>query len=236
MYSMSKLRCDLKRRSALVAFCFAVMLSQGCAGRDPLHSADGTSAVRGENLPFHSENPQTTSGSDSTRPAVPPNPKSAGVVPFHGSHPRILPSGTLLTVQLVGSLSASKVHAGDAFAAAVAAPIAVDGVTLVDRGTGVTGRVESAQSEIDRARAMGYFELTLDAITVAGKPVALQTSSLFARGTIQPSIVSSGSSNIRSNSIRVQKGRRLTFRLTAPVIFDDPGPTANRGTPGSTTE
>lgn len=232
MYSMSKLRCDLMRRSALVAFCFAVVLSQGCAGRDPLQSTDGTSAVSRENLPFHSENPQTTSGSDSMRPAVPPDPKLAGGVPFHGSHPRILPSGTLLTVQLVGALSASTVHAGDAFAAAVAAPIALDGVTLVDRGTGVTGRVESAQSEIDQARAMGYFELTLDAITVAGKPVALQTSRLFARGTIQPSNVSSGS----SNNIRVQKGRRLTFRLTAPVIFDDPGPIANRGTPDSTTE
>ena len=83
---------------------------------------------------------------------------------------------------------------------------------------------------------MGYFELTLDAITVAGKPVALQTSSLFARGTIQPSNISSGSSNIRSNSIRVQKGRRLTFRLTAPLIFDDPGLTANRRTSGSTME
>jgi hypothetical protein len=236
MYWMSKLRCDLKRRSALVGFCFAVMLSQGCASRDPLHSADGTSAVNRESLPFHSENPQIASGSDSTRPAVPPDPKSASAVPFHGSHPRVLPSGTLLTVQLVGSLSASKVHAGDAFAAAVAAPITFDGVTLVDRGTAVTGRVESAQSEIDRVRAMGYFELTLDAMTVAGKPVVLQTSSLFARGTIQPSSDSSGSNNIRSNSIRVQKGRRLTFRLTAPVIFDDPGLTANRGTPDSTTE
>lgn len=231
MYSMFKLCCDLKRRSALVAFCFAVMLSQGCAGRDPLHRADGNSPVRGEKLPFHSEN-QQASGSDSARPAVPPEPKLASAVPFQpGSHPRVLPSGTLLTVQLNGSLSTAKVHAGDTFAAAVAAPISLDGVTLVDRGTAVTGRIESAQSEIDQARALGYFQLTLDAITVAGKPVALQTSSLFARGTIQPSNVSSG-----STSVRVQKGRHLTFRLIAPVIFDDPGPTANRQIPGSSTE
>ncbi len=236
MHSMSKLRCDLNRRAALVAFCFAVMLSPGCAGRDPLHSADEASAVSREKLPFHSENPKTTSGSDSARPAVPPDQKSGGAVPFRGSHPRGLPAGTLLTVQLLGSLSASKDHAGDAFAASVAAPIALDGVTLVDRGTGVTGRIESTQSEIDRARAMGYFQLTLDAITVAGRPVALQTSSLFARGTIEPSNVSSASNHIRLNSIRVQKGRRLTFRLTAPVIFDDPGPIANRVSPDSTRE
>jgi hypothetical protein len=232
MYSMSKLRCDIKRRSALVAFCFAVLLSQGCAGRDPLHRADGTNPVSGEKLPFHPEN-QQASGSDNARPAIPPDPKLASLVPFQaGSHPRVLPSGTLLTVRLARSLSAAKVHAGDAFAADVAAPISLDGITLVDRGTAVTGRIESAQSEIDQARALGYFELTLDAITVAGKPLALQTSSLFARGTVQPSNVSS-----TANNIRVQKGRRLTFRLTAPVVLDDPGPTANRQTiPGSTAE
>ncbi len=233
MYSMSKLRWDLQRRSALVAFCLAVMFSLGCSARDPLHSADGNPAVSGQNLPFHSENQPTSSASDSERPAIPPDPKLASGIPF-GVGSRVLPAGTLVTVQLSGSLFASKVHAGDAFSAIVAAPISLDGVTLVNRGIAVTGRIESAQSEVERGRAMGYFQLTLNAVTIEGKPVAIQTSSLYARATGQPSNVSSGSNNMSGN-IRVQKGRRLTFRLTAPVAFDDPGPTASREIPASTT-
>ncbi len=152
------------------------------------------------------------------------------------SHPRILPSGTLLTVQLDDSLSADKVRAGDAFTASVAAPLTIDGDTLIERGTAVTGRVESAQSQADRPGLIpgsGYFRLTLNAITVEGRQLALQTSSLFARGTLPPLNVSSPASppDLRLDSLQVQKGRRLTFRLTAPVALDDPNSMANRQSP-----
>jgi hypothetical protein len=231
MYAVTKPRCYLQRRPVLVAFCCAAMLSQGCARRDPLHSADGVSAVNRENLPFHSESQETSSGSGSSRPAIPTDPKVTGGVPFHGSQPILLPTGTLLTVQLVGSLSASKVHSGDAFSAAVAVPVSLDGITLVSRGTLVSGRVESAQSEIDREGALGYFQLSLNAIMIAGRAVALQTSSLYARGTAPRWNLSSGSTNMSTN-IRIQKGRRLTFRLTAPVTVEAK---ANREITGSMT-
>jgi hypothetical protein len=65
----------------------------------------------------------------------------------------------------------------------------------------------------------------LSAITVEGRPLALQTSSLFARGTLQ-----------QPDGVRVQKGRRLTFRLTSPVTLNDSNSMATRQTPGPTTE
>jgi hypothetical protein len=231
MYAMAKLRSAPTRRSFLFALCFALSFSQGCARQEPLHRTDGSSPVSEQKLPFHSDTHQA-SDSDGTRPMVPPDTKLLTAMPFQaGSQPRVLPSGTLLTVQLVGSLSAANVRAGDTFTASVTAPVVIDGETIVDRGTPVTGRVESEQSDVDRAPALGYFRLTLSAITVGGRPVALQTSSLFARGTIQPSNVSSGSS-----TVRVQKGRRLTFRLTAPVTLDAPNSTAGRQLASSNTE
>jgi hypothetical protein len=231
MYAMVKLRSNLTRRSFLFAFCFALSLSPGCARQEPLQRTDGSSAASEQKLPFHSDAHQA-SDSDDAGPIVPPDPKLVTAMPFQaGSRPRVLPSGTLLTVQLGGSLSAASVRAGDIFTASVTSPLVIDGETIVDRGTPVTGRIESEQSDPGRAPALGYFRLTLNAITVGGRPVALHTSSLFARGTIQPSNVSSGSS-----TVRVQKGRRLTFRLTAPVTLDDPNSTARRQLASSNTE
>jgi len=125
------------------------------------------------------------------------------------------------------------VRAGDVFTATVAAPLWLGRDMVVERGTTVTGRVESAQSQAERSglpqdsryTGTGYFRLTLSEITIDGRQLALQTSSLFARGTFQP-----------PESISVQKGRRLTFRLTAPVTLEAPNSAANRQPVGLTPE
>jgi hypothetical protein len=163
-------------------------------------------------------------------------------MPFRAaSHPRILPPGTLLTVQLEDSLSTTTAHAGDAFAASVAAPLTVDGDTVIQPGTAVTGRVEAAQALADHPGLVptsGYFRLTLSTITVEGRQFSLRTSSLFARGTWQPSNVSSSGSpsDLRSDVLELQKGRRLTFRLNAPVTLNNPNSMANRQPSGSISE
>lgn len=227
MYTMVKPQSARKRRFALITFChtlgLALSLSQGCARQEAVYRPDGASPAGQQKLPFHPD-PHLASDNDGARPAVPSDPRLPTAIPFQaGSKPRILSFGTLLTVQLDRSLSTAKVRAGDSFSASVAAPLTIEGETLVERGTPVIGLIESAQSETGRAQALGYFRLTLSAITIGGRQVGLQTSSLFTRGTIQPSNVSS-----RSGSVRVLKGRRLTFRLTAPVTLDDPNPGVNR--------
>jgi hypothetical protein len=231
MYAMAKLRSNPTRRSLLFACCFVLSLSSGCARQEPLQRTVGSSAGSEQKLPFHSDTHQGPD-SDGARPIVPPDPELVTAMPFQaGSRPRLLPSGTLLTVQLGGSLSAASVRAGDTFTASVTSPLVIDGETIVERGSPVTGRIESEQTNLGRAPALGYFRLTLNAITVGGRPVPLQTSSLFARGTIQRSNVSSG-----SGTVRVQKGRRLTFRLIAPVTLEAPNSTARRQLASSTTE
>jgi hypothetical protein len=236
MDAMTTLRRALRSSSALGMFCLALSLSQGCARSEPSNPANADS-VDAQKLPFRSD-ADPASVSDSARPA--PDPKL--ILPFRaGSHSRILPSGTLLTVQLEDSLSTANVHPGDAFTASVAAPLTVDGDTLVDRGATVTGRVESAQSQTDRpglAPPSGYFRLTLNAITIEGRQLALQTSSLFARGQSPNTLsLSPGApSDLRSVSVQVQKGRRLTFRLTAPLTVDDPKAMASGQSPNALPE
>jgi hypothetical protein len=241
---MARFRGVPHSASALAGFCLALCLSltQGCARSEPVHRTDAGLPASAQKLPFHPDSDHALAG-EGTRPAVPPDPKLASGLPFRaGSHPRVLPSGTLLAVQLEGSLSTANVRPGDAFTASVAAPVTIDGDTLIERGTAVTGRIESVQSQAQRpglVRGSGYFRLTLSAIRVEeGRQLALQTSSLFTRGAPQHSNLSTrGSrSDLRSGDVRVQKGRRLTFRLTTPVMLDDPNSMANRQSLGPATE
>lgn len=229
MCVMPRLRKDRTFWSALIAFGVALSLAQGCGRSVPLHRTDTSSPSGDQKLPFHPETDHASAG-DGAHPAVSPDPKPTGGLPFRAaSHPRILPSGTLFAVQLKGSLSTASSHAGDAFAGSVAAPLTIDGDTLVGLGAEVTGRVESVESPEDRpgrSPGSGYFRLTLSEITLDGRQLALQTSSLFARGT----------STWQSNGIQVQKGRRLIFRLTAPVTLDPPNSLADRQTSDPTPE
>jgi hypothetical protein len=236
MDAMTKLRRALRSRSALGMFCLALSLSQGCARSEPSNPANADS-VEAQRLPFHPDT-DPVPVSDGARPAPAPVPKLG--LPFRaGSHSRILPSGTLLTVQLEDSLSTPNVHAGDGFIASVAASLTVDGDTLIERGTTVTGRVESAQSQTDRPGLVpgsGYFRLTLNGITIDGRQLVLQTSSLYARGQ-SPTNRSSGTpSDLHSDGVHVQKGRRLTFRLTAPLTVNDPKSMASDQSPSAPPE
>jgi hypothetical protein len=241
MHIMAGFRRDPQSKS-LVAFCFLLSLCQGCARSEPQHQTAAASPVSEQSLPFH---PDT--GHGSAGDAGSPDPNVASGLPFPAmSHPRLLPSGTLLTVQLEDSLAANKARPGDTFTAFVAAPLTIDGDTLLQRGTPVSGRVESAQSQTDRPglasdlhyAGSGYLRLTLSAINVKGRQLAVQTSSLFARGAPQLMDASSGGSTTDpvSRGVKVQKGRRLTFRLTAPVVLDDPSSMANGQDAGPSSE
>jgi hypothetical protein len=229
---MARGRRSFQRKSAWVALCLALSISQGCARPGVFHrpEADSNSSAGDQNLPFH-QTPDRAAD-DSARPAIPLDHKPETGAPFRISlHPRGVPAGTLITVQLQNSLFISRVRPGDAFNA-VTGPLAIDGDTLIERGTPVSGRIESAQPAVSRPGLRpdpGYLRLSLNTITVDGKTLPLQTSSLFAQGTVQPSALpASNVSGSRSNDFRVLKGRRLTFRLTAPIILADPNSIANR--------
>ncbi len=201
----------------LLFLCFA----SACGRSDSLPSPELPGSATDQGLPFRSagDHAAANDGSaaqdvsaakDASVPAATADIKPI-TVPFHASHSRVLPTGTLLTVELEDSLSSAKVSGGSIFAAAIAAPLILDGEVVFDRGTLVTGRIESAMAETSGSHSgMGYFRLSLSAITLGSRQLALETSSLYARGTPR-----------RAHTIVVPKGRTLTFRLTSPVAVDD---------------
>jgi hypothetical protein len=248
MFGMENHRRDRKHLfshlfTLLALLALSMAMNQGCARPEPLHPTTANSAAAAaQKLPFHG-NGDSDSVADSPLPASSPDPRLAGSVPFRsGASGRMLPAGTLLTVQLDNSLSADAAGAGDVFTASVAAPLTIDGDTLVRSGTAVSGRIESIQSPSGLpalrpglVSETGYFELTLSGIAVDGRQLAVQTSSLFARGTPRALSPSSHAtlSDVRTQGSRVQgiqvrKGRHLTFRLTAPVALDASNAVADR--------
>jgi hypothetical protein len=228
MTSVARRRVNKERRPVFVVICIALIvgLGQGCARSGPLHKGDASSSAGEQSVPFHTDTNQASNSGDVSATSS-PDPKQAA--PFRSTASgHMLPAGTLLTVQLENSLSVAKAHVGDAFRASVAAPITTEEDTVIVPGAAVAGRIESERSLASRqgrGQSSGYFRLTLNSITIEGRQFALQTSSLFARATSQPSM-----------GVAVQKGRRLTFRLTAPVTLDDRGSAADRQTSAPSTE
>jgi hypothetical protein len=129
--------------------------------------------------PF-SNNPQTTA--DSQQPA-PVQDMGGGVEPSKSLVPAVLsiPAGTPIYIRLQSSLSSKSARPGDAFEAVIDEPIVLNGETIVPRGAQATGRVVEAKPS-GRLHASGYLRLTLASITVNGRAVPVETSSVFAKG------------------------------------------------------
>jgi hypothetical protein len=150
--------------------------------------------------------------------------QSSDSLPFR-SRPRTLPLGTLITIRLEHPLDSADVHAGDMFTATVAEPVMIGGDTLITRGSKVDGMVEgTAKSRVPEET--GYIRLTLTNLAFEGKQVPLQTSSLFAPGTLNVR-KSKDASQAAPAHTPAARGRRLTFRLNTPVLLDHPDSVAN---------
>jgi hypothetical protein len=226
-----------RRKTARLLLCLAMGIGQGCARPDAFRrtEAHAPSASGEHKLPFH-QNSDGAAADDANRPAVPVDHKSANSAPFHRAmQGRSLPAGTLITVQLENSFSITQAHEGDSFAASVAGPVTLDGETVIDPGTPASGRVEGAQSAVDRPGATpdpALVRLVLNNIAVDGRSFAVQTTSLFAKGTLSAS-ASARVLEQKAADYRLLKGRHLTFRLTAPVTFSDLNSVADRQFPDS---
>ena len=211
-------------RLPLPALCFILLVGSllaglGCARQQP--SQTGGIDLASTQLPFHSASnlafQSTIESADSALAPFQSDPRS-----------RILPAGTLLTVELEDSLSSANFHAGASFLASVAEPFVIAGHTVVDRGTQVIGQIESAEAGPANRTAnqsQGYFRLSLTSLVIGGRHIALQTSSLFTRGKM----IALG---VHPAAMRVNKGRSLTFRLTAassiPILAGDHDSVARR--------
>ena len=174
----------------------------GCARRDPHLPAEG--AVQSSATPFQDPNSDASEISDQGFSA---GDARGTEPPFQNAE--IIPAGSFLTVKLTVPLVAGS-GSRNPFDAVLDEPVVVAGNTLIPRDAPVSGEIVSAhvlKSKSDR----GYVCLTLNSVKLDGALVPIQTASLFAR---QPS-----SADANSDRIRLETGRRLTFRLKEQVFL-----------------
>jgi hypothetical protein len=182
----------------------AVLVCSIACSRPLSPSSDASPSAAEHQAPFHDD------GQDN------PLPESADSDPIHAfSHNRppfhdsqTLPAGTLLTVQLKNPVYASNSISSTSFEAVVVEPVIVQGNTIIPAGATAEGRVEAARSSKVKP-SRGYVRLALESVQVAGLDVPIQTASLFAP--------QSSASDQSATSIRLEKGRRLTFRFAEPI-------------------
>ena len=93
----------------------------------------------------------------------------------------VIPSGTAITVRLQNAVSSATSRAGDEFAAMLDQPIVIDGETVAPEGAQVTGRVVAARPS-GRLMHPGYLRISLASVTVNGKAVPVQSSSVMVAG------------------------------------------------------
>lgn len=103
----------------------------------------------------------TPAGQSSVTKADAPTPAPAPPKPT--SRDVTLPVGTLLSVQLTETLSSATATVGQQFHGTTTADVVMDGLTVMPRGTGVTGRVSAVK---DATHFSGNSLLTIELATV----------------------------------------------------------------------
>lgn len=103
-------------------------------------------------------------------PVPPPAPKP---------QPVVIPTGTELNVILTDPLNSGKNKAGDEFSANLAAPVYVNGATILERGAKVQGQVIAADGS-GRVSGKATMTIALTGVMHSGKMVSLVTKDVFA--------------------------------------------------------
>jgi len=163
-----------------------------------------------------------SSSADSQKLPFDRQPRSTGISPSQSLIPSAtkLPEGTPIPIRLRSELSSASAHPGDTFGAIVDEPVVVDGQTLIDRGTPATGRVLEAKPSAN-SLAPGYLRIVLVSLDVGGRPVKIETSSIFAKGGVheERNRATGAASAVSRKDKDIVFGidRRLTFRLTQTI-------------------
>jgi len=160
----------MKRRFPVTAFVAVglILLVAGCA-RQQFTSipADSPSTAQATDAPS-----QLPFSSSADRKSAAPNKTVAA---------QNVPVGTPIAIRLQTAVSSATALPGQQFDAILDQPLVVNGDTIADSGTHVVGRVVSARSS-GRLQNPGYLRLTLISMSLNGKVVPLQTSSIFVKG------------------------------------------------------
>jgi hypothetical protein len=155
---------DRRKVAGFAVLVLVFALTLGCA-RQPNSQGTDEKAGDDQKLPFDR---------DAQKNGISP---TGSLIPM----PSSLPAGTPITIRLQSGVSSASSQSGDTFEAVLDEPVVIQGQTVVPRGAAVTGRVVEAKAS-GHLQDPGYLRLTLDKISINGKAVAVQTSSIFVKG------------------------------------------------------
>jgi hypothetical protein len=120
-------------------------------------------------------------GCSGVGPEPPDAREQSGAPPFSEADAVDLSKGTPIYVRLRQSISSSTAEAGQRFSALLDEPLVVNGKMVAPQGTAVSGCVVAARRS-GKAHDAGYLRLTLSSLTINGKDIPIQTSSVFVEG------------------------------------------------------
>jgi len=92
-----------------------------------------------------------------------------------------LPAGTQIQVKLDQSIATNRTTSGDPFEASVAAPVLIDGKTVIPMNAPVKGRIVSVR-ESGRLAGVARMRMALESVEVNGTEYQLHTGDFSRRG------------------------------------------------------
>ena len=125
-----------------------------------------------------------------------------------------VPKGTQLTAMVDETLRSTKTHEGDTFAASLAAPVKIDGQTVIPKGAHVTGKVVHVKKT--------EIKVELRSVTLHGKSYDLQTNSRRPSDKVQVKSSDKSKEKKTDNSVLGAK-TELIFKLSRPVTVPAKG-------------
>jgi hypothetical protein len=151
-----------------------------------------------------------------------------GISPTASLIPAEIPLGTPITVRLQSAISSTVSHSGDGFDAVLDTPILFQGQTIAPTGTAIRGKVLAAKASGGR-HDPGFMRITLTEISLKGRVLSLQTSSIFVKGSSRKKrklsprdradAATTGTMALYATGNKdagFDAEQRLTFRLTQP--------------------
>jgi hypothetical protein len=163
--SNQEMRMKLARAAQMIVIVLAIAVTLACGKATGVPTDNSTSTDETQKVPFDQMS------------------HSAGIPPTESLVPaaRKVPAGTPITIRLLSTVSSASSNAGDRFEGTLDDPIVIEGQTVVPRAAAATGRVLAAKAS-GRLTKPGYLRIVLVSLIVEGKPVAIETSSLFVKG------------------------------------------------------
>jgi len=154
--------------AALSAASIGCSKQIGAPAASTLNDPDAAqTAQTNQAAPFSIKNPASSDSKSDPKALVPEQ--------------EVIPSGTAITVRLENAVSSATSSPGDQFEATLDQPVVIDGQTIAPEGAHLTGRVVAARHS-GRLMHPGYLRIALASMTLNGKTIPVQSSSVMVAG------------------------------------------------------